>query len=73
MGAVRKQACLLAFLSGPLTKYLEQLILEDSVLFQNGKVGQRGGSWEKIRDALNSMSALDSACGSIYIISIHRA
>lgn len=48
MGAVRKQTCLLAFLSGPLTKYVEQLILEDSVLFQNGKVGQIEGSWEKI-------------------------
>lgn len=72
MGAVREQACLLAFLRGPLTKYVEQLVLRDSVLFQNGKVGQIEGSWEKIRDALNSISALDSACGSIYIVSIHR-
>lgn len=48
MGAVRKQACLLAFLSDLLTKYLEQLILKDSVLFQNGKVGQLVRSWKKL-------------------------
>lgn len=57
MGAVGKKTCLFAFLSGLLTKYVKQLILEDSVLFQNGKVGQIEGSWEKIRDALKSISA----------------